>query len=1285
MDALMQAKIKAFDEFTAVFQRYERGLQGVDRAQKQTRDSAKDTDKAMSAFLQTVGNIGGLYALQRGLMAVMGTGRQFELTIKQAQAVTGDFSSTLRDLSMTSSGSKLDIHTPTELAEAYRELGQAGANTNDIMQATPDILEFGVAALLNTEKASYGVMAAVKSFNMQMSQTSQVVDAYTEAMNRGALAGEDFQWVMSSAGAVAKMAKQDFREILSVASAMRDSGIQAQDAGTSIKAALMMLMNPSEEAKRAIKDLGIEVYDASGQMKQWSDIVAEFEKVLAPYNDQAQQMILGTIFGTDGIRAMATSLNKGSGYLRTFTEGLKNADGATRAMAEAMSETFDGAIRRTNASLERAKVLMFEDFAKAAVPMLEVINTILIGFNNLDTGARRYLEVLIGAGGLVFAIGAVANAMRALGITITLTTGVVGIGIAAMGALVAALLYANGEATTMIQTNLDGAAAKQAEIDKIQGLVKEYEDLTAITKPTADEQDRLRQVTDDLTSILPGAITGFDNTGNALTDLKTVTGQAADEMNRLRIEMKAQAELAGAIAQAKLPQLKDKYEMLQIESQVAAGVLQGKNPEDMRYLLGNRFTRGEHLFAEWGWIDDKELALKKANEILEEYKTVSGEYLAAQQAVAAAEAAAAGGRIPGSGTTTSGKTPGTKSWTPPKPGGKDPAKEASKKAAEAARNYVEMVQASLYPYQAATEAAANAVAGLSAKEQHLAQVMQSGQGTIYQAVELNKTRTEQMRSMAIQQQRLKDLADAERIALANVAIALKSATNPDAVKALRQEMMSLTGSIAQAGQEWWRLENEKFRLQQAFKQEEKQRWDDAYQEAMDLMRHEVNMARMSTSQQIEYIRRLRDAHKWNAQQMREIDESLFRLYRQELSKYLDGLDDEYKKKLKKLESDTEATIANLQAQIDALDKQGESSEREEALRQHNERLTKLQEDRRYHELRTGEEHRKAIADIDQQIADEQRSWEQQQAEWTREDQKENLEDQIDQVRDAHEQERQDLEDHYNKAREIAEDGILDIIAALAATGPEWMNTGKQLIDQLITGLESGDFSRVQDQINQIGGTSGSGSVGPTLPGGGQDSPLFTISSGQYRMIGNSAAMWSQELGNLLGVPVSWNQSTGLVTIGGKTFKPLETKDGKSWVGIRAVAEALGYGAGWDQGSKTVSIYRSYAKGGPIWGDGPAMVHDGEYMIPAGLVDAIRRGAPAPTSPGWSTSGGGQIVRAIDEAADRIVAAIESKLGGISIDKLLNIENFEGSDEVDVEILSKGLRSQVLALAGARVR
>jgi TP901 family phage tail tape measure protein len=68
-----------------------------------------------------------------------------------------------------------------------------------------------------------------------------------------------------------------------------------------------------------------------------------------------------------------------------------------------------------------------------------------------------------------------------------------------------------------------------------------------------------------------------------------------------------------------------------------------------------------------------------------------------------------------------------------------------------------------------------------------------------------------------------------------------------------------------------------------------------------------------------------------------------------------------------------------------------------------------------------------------------------------------------------------------------------------------------------------------------------------------------IEPGDYKLENGRAYMWSRELARLLNTSVEWNETTGQVIIGGKVFTPKEvTPEGKSYVSVREVAEALGY-------------------------------------------------------------------------------------------------------------------------------
>lgn len=1289
-DAVLQAKIKAFDEFTSVFNRYQQELRNVDRAEREAAQGAEQANKSTGDFFKTVAELGALYAFQRALKEVIVSGREFELTIKQAQAVTGDFSATLRNLAMATRGGNLDAFGPTQLAEAYRELGAAGATTQEIMAATPDILEFGSAALLNMEQSAYGVLAAAKSFNIALTDSGQIVDAYTEAMNLGALAGEDFSKIMGSAGAVAKLAGQDFREILSVGSALRDAGVSADEAGTAIKSALMQIINPSKEASELMKQLGINIYDASGNMKQWSDITAEFEKALGPYNEQSKQLILSTVFGSYGIRAMATSLNNGSDYLKAFTDGLKNAEGATHEMAEAMSDTYDGAARQFNASLERTKILLFEDVAPAAGAVLGALNTLLLGVQSLDDGTRHFIEILVGSAGLVMALAAVTTAVRTLlpilaafGISTAALAGPIGIIIAAIGVATTAFISYKGAVAQAELEEANHIKTLEGQIKTIPNLVKQHDDLSKKTKRTTEEEAALKQVTEELADILPEAIRGFDSFGQAILDTGNLADLAKGKIASLKDEVIGYYKLRADMAREELPGIKKQY--AEVEKELKPLQEQLKIAQSGKYdikIAGTTIPMG------WAWgkdLGDPDTIKGKIKAVRTEQEKLYSDRLQYERDLAIYESIKKGTYWdkPTGGTDT--KTPaGTKTWTPDTGGSKG----SKNIAADAAKALTEAIDTALLPYRNAVEMAGIAVSSLTSKEQFLTQIISSGNGTLADTIELNKTRVEQLVRLSDQQDALRQQTEAEKVALVNLQEKLQAANDPEAVKELQSEILNLQKSIAQAGQAWMQAEQQKIMMLNRVKEEEKRRYDDAYSKAMDLMRHQVGMAAMSTEQQIAYMEKLRDAHAWTQQQMWEFEESLYRLRRQQLSDMLDRVEDEYNNRLDVIDARTKAITRSIQSQIDALNKKSEDNSRADAEIRYNQKIKELIEKRQYHELRTGKDHTQAILDIDKELAEEKRQWELQQQEWAIEDQKSNLQKQLDQAKEEGDRERKQAEEHYRKAKRIAESGVMDIIAALAATEPKWMETGKQLIDALISGMKSGDFSSVQRLVDSVRNQAPKTVTEPDFPspsgggGGGSSggsskkSPLWTIPPGAYRRYGDTTAMWSQDLARLLGVSVSWDQASGRVIIGGKPFNPLENDNGRTYVSIRQVSEAMGYRVEWND--PDVEIYKA-AKGGIFTKPALSMMAEAggsevalpldrlQPMINVAMLEAMRRNEPINDN-------------AIDRAASRVIAAIERLTGIQFTGPLVKIEHCEFADRYDGESLGIDVRN-ILAARG----
>lgn len=1258
-DAVLQATIRAYDEFTQQFQRYQQELRRTNQTQQQTTQGTEQLNRAHNNLLQTIGNLGALYAFKRGLEDVLSTGREFQLALKQSQAVVGDFSSTLRDSAMAYKG----IHGPTEMARAFYELGSAGLTAQETIKATPDVLDFATAGLIEMNDAAYAVSSTVKSFGLEWSQTTEVVDAFTASMNSTAMKAEDFRMSMASVGAVGKLASQDFKEMIAAVAAMRDAGVRADDAGTSVKAALLALINPSKEAKDIMETLGISVYNSSGQMMQYHEIIGQLERALGPYNEQSRNLILTTIAGSDGVRALATGLNMGSAKLGEYVDQMGNAEGATKRMSGFMTDSFNGAMLKTNANLERMKILLFEDFATGAASMLGVLNTLIIGFNSLDENTRKLIELLIGSAGLVVALGMVTAALKTMGFTMATVTGPIRLTVMAVSALVGTLLTYKG-----VQEEANRKAEETAK--QVGNLKDQYEQLQQKIKSNSSTQEenkqaqeKLKSVISEIGRIMPDVVSKWDMHGQAV------------ELDTTRLNTNTEAQLRNARAKTQ-DSLSDVSRQLTEQGKLVADLQNNKQKfiDNFSAQARDQFLSSPDLTSPNGWQKDissftqaqknAEAAWAKTiSEAETKQRELSGE-MARLNAMLYPDADEKLKRMTAPGSAPSG-------------GGGDKmflTGSGDGKSSNQTKAYVEALTEALSPYRAAVEDTTNSLGILSTQEQYLNQVMQSGKGTANDAIQLNRVRTEQYVRLSDQQAALAKEIGVEQQALVQLQQQYAQATKPEQAKELRQEIENLTRSIAQSGQAWWQAEQQKFTLLQQLKQEEQRRYDDAYQKATDLMRHQVNMAQLSTEKQIEYMEKLQRLEGLSQLQRWEIEEDLYRLRKQQLSEYLGELEDEYKDKLDAINEHTKASIKAIQDQIDALDEKGKDNEREEAARKHNEKLKELQDKRKYHELRTGVEHQKAIADIDKETAEEQRAWELQQQEWSIEDQKDSLKEKLDQVREEGEKEREELEEHYRRARQIAESGIMDVVAALAATEPDWMNTGKDLIDGLIRGLETGDFSSIQKKIDKIrdqvpdtdepdieDDDRGSGGGG-----GSEDKSnklITSIGPGSYKRYGDTTAMASRTLASLLGLggSVSWDQNTGKVTIGGRSFTPLANENGTTYVGIRQVAEGLGFKAEWDD--PYVNIYKA-AQGAF------AMPKPGGHFF--NVAEAGEAELIAPLS---------KFQPMMNEA---VAFAMAKQGGGVIINinaPLLHVDSI--SDEVDVEMVSNKQRKMLTEIAFSR--
>lgn len=236
----------------------------------------------------------------------------------------------------------------------------------------------------------------------------------------------------------------------------------------------------------------------------------------------------------------------------------------------------------------------------------------------------------------------------------------------------------------------------------------------------------------------------------------------------------------------------------------------------------------------------------------------------------------------------------------------------------------------------------------------------------------------------------------------------------------------------------------------------------AYERATKSLDHWTNMGVLSTEQQIEATRKLTEYKDLSTDEQWKIDERLFDLYREGLMEQQQDIEKAYKKRIELIEKEADAAIKANQEKIDQLNKEKEIKDREEAEREHNKRIADLLEERQYHEVRTGEEHRKKIEEIDKKIEEEKTEWKNKQEEYRIEDKIKALEDENEEIKKGADKDKKALEEAYEQMKEDFKAYNLDMIALAATYDEDYYDDGLTKGEQWLKGFEEGIIGEDED-------------------------------------------------------------------------------------------------------------------------------------------------------------------------------------------------------------------------------
>lgn len=352
----------------------------------------------------------------------------------------------------------------SEVAGAQIELARAGFNPDQIMAATPAVLDLARATGTELPEAAAIAAATMRGFGMSADQTTEIADTLTAAANQSAQTLTDMGEAMKMVAPIAAEAGANLNDTAAAVGVLANNGIKGTMAGTALARAYKNLS--ASKTQGTLKSIGVDAMDAAGNLRPLSTIISEVGKATAGMGSGQRLSIFEQLFGRGQAAALKLSGGDAFGDLQ---QAMNNSAGAAKTTAKAMDDTLGGSFRMLMSAAEGVQIALGEaigpvirGWAEGLQRVAGVVSQFITENKALVVAGLKVIAIvgavgagLVVAGAAIVGVGAVVGSLAAIvgaayaafGMFIAVIQALftpLGLVTAALAGLAAYLLYTTG-------------------------------------------------------------------------------------------------------------------------------------------------------------------------------------------------------------------------------------------------------------------------------------------------------------------------------------------------------------------------------------------------------------------------------------------------------------------------------------------------------------------------------------------------------------------------------------------------------------------------------------------------------------------------------------------------------------------------------------------------------------------------------------------------------------------------------------------------------------------------
>jgi TP901 family phage tail tape measure protein len=409
---------------------------------KGLQSASKSLDKASKTFTKigsTLTTSVTLPIIALGTVVVK-TASEFEQSMANAASVAGATGEELERMTSIARemGSKT-VFSASDAADALYYMASAGYKVDQMADSIEATLNLASATQYDLAATTDIVIATLNQFNLEASDAERVTNVFAAAIGNSMASMDKLSNSMGYVGPVANSLGYEIEETVGALSVLYDAGYDGSTAGTTLRQALVSLMNPTSSALKVFEDLGLSFDELNPATNDFASIV---DKLGEAGMDTAQAM---EVFGARGGPGMLALMNQGGDAIREMTDSITGTDKATE-MAAIQLDTLTGQTKILKSELEEIAIA----FGDVLIPIIrelisKYISPLTKKMMSLTDEERKQIvkiaAIAAAIGPLFLGVGKIIKGVSALIKIVPMLFSKIGIIIAVITAIGAGLTY----------------------------------------------------------------------------------------------------------------------------------------------------------------------------------------------------------------------------------------------------------------------------------------------------------------------------------------------------------------------------------------------------------------------------------------------------------------------------------------------------------------------------------------------------------------------------------------------------------------------------------------------------------------------------------------------------------------------------------------------------------------------------------------------------------------------------------------------------------------------------